>query len=95
VVEGAFGLPSQFGQIDIDLQRDILRAKTSAMFGTADLTAFRDPANVDRMIDRFLAISQIRNGPSAGSGGSPALTLLQNATGGGSQGLFNLLSAAG
>ena len=65
------------------------------MFGTADLTAFRDPANVDKLIDRFLAISQIRNGPSSLAGSSPALTLLQNANGGGSQGLFNLLSAAG
>jgi len=95
VVEAAFGLPTQFGQIDIDRQRDILRDKSSAMFGSADLTAFRDPANVDKLIDRFLAISQIRNGPSAVTGGSPALTLLQSANGGGSQGLFNLLSASG
>lgn len=95
VIETAFSLPTQFGQIDIDRQRDVLREKSSAMFGTADLTAFRDPANVDKLIDRFLAISQIRNGPSATIGSSPALTLLQNANGGGSQGLFNLLSAAG
>jgi len=95
VVEAAFNLPTQFGQIDIDRQRDVLREKSSAMFGTADLTAFRDPANVDKLIDRFLAISQIRNGPSSLAGSSPALTLLQNANGGGSQGLFNLLSAAG
>jgi hypothetical protein len=94
VIETAFGLPTQFGQIDIDRQRDILREKSSAMFGTADLTAFRDPENVDKLIDRFLAISQIRNGPSASVGASPALTLLQSANGGGSQGLFNLLTAA-
>ena len=62
VIEKAFGLPTRFAQIDIDQQRDILRDKTSALFGTDKLTAFQDPAAVEKVIDRFLARAQIEDG---------------------------------
>jgi hypothetical protein len=93
VFEKAYGLPSAFGKLDVDRQRDVMRDKTAAMFGPADLTAFRDSANVEKLIDRFLARSQIEAGISAAAPGSAALTLLQNASGTASQGLFNLLAA--
>ena len=93
VIEKAYGLPKEFGQIDVDRQRDILRDKTSTMFGTANLTAFADPKNVEKVINRFLARAQLEAGPSASSPGSSALTLLQNASAGGSAGLYNLLLA--
>ena len=95
VIEKAYGLPKEFGQIDVDRQRDMLRDKTSALFGTANLTAFADPANVEKVINRFLARAQLESGPSAAAPGSAALTLLQSATSGGSAGLFNLLAARG
>jgi hypothetical protein len=95
VFEKAYGLPTAFGKLDVDRQRDVMRDKTSAMFGADDLTAFRDPANVGRLIDRFLARAQIEAGISATGPGSAALTLLRNATGDASQGLFNLLAARG
>ena len=85
----------EFGQIDVDRQRDILRDKTSALFGTANLTAFADPANVEKVINRFLARAQLESGPSASTPGSAALSLLRGATSGGSAGLFNLLAARG
>lgn len=90
VIEKAYGLPKQFGQLDVDRQRDMLRDRTSALFGSADLTAFADPANVEKVINRFLARAQLEEGPAA-VGASPALTLLRNASGGGSAGLYNLL----
>jgi len=92
VVEKAFNLPAAFGRIDVDRQRDTLREKTSAMFGTPNLTAFADPANVQKMIDRFLTRAQLESGPAGSTAGSGALTLLRNAAGG-SQGLYNLLAA--
>lgn len=91
VLEKAFGLPSQFGQLDVDRQRDMLRDKTSALFGKSDLTAFADARNVEKVIDRFLARAQLENGPTVAGSASPALTLLQNASAGGSAGLYNLL----
>ncbi|MBA3324873.1 MAG: DUF1217 domain-containing protein [Rhodobacteraceae bacterium] len=93
VIEKAYGLPGAFGRIDVDRQRDTLRDRTSALFGTANLTAFADPANVEKVIDRFLARAQLESGASAPTSGSAALTLLRNAAAGGSQGLYNLLAA--
>ena len=69
VIEKAYGLPKAFGQIDLDQQREVLRDKTSAMFGTDKLTAFQDAANVEKLIDRFLARAQIEAGVSATSPG--------------------------
>jgi hypothetical protein len=95
VFEKAYGLPKQFGQIDIDQQREVLRDRTSAMFGTDKLTAFRDAGSVDKLIDRFLARAQIERGVSAASPGAGALMLLQGMSGSGSQGLLNLLASRG
>ncbi len=95
VFEKAYGLPEAFAKIDVDRQREVMRDKTGAMFGTDNLTAFQDPAAVEKVIDRFLARAQLEAGASASGPGSAALTLLQNANGGGSQGLFNLLAARG
>ncbi len=93
VFEKAFNLPKEFGRIDVDRQRDVLREKTRAMFGTDKLTAFADPANVQKVIDRFLARAQIDAGPSAASPAASALALLQGTARGGSQGLYNLLAS--
>jgi hypothetical protein len=93
VIEKAYGLPKEFGQIDIDQQRDVLRDKTSAMFDTDELTAFQNPAAVGKLIDRFLARAQIEAGVTATSPGAGALILLQGMSGSGSQGLLNLLAS--
>jgi Protein of unknown function (DUF1217) len=93
VFEKAFGLPKQFGQIDIDQQRDVMRDKTSGLFGVDNLTAFRDPAAVEKMINRFLARAQIEDGVKSFSPAAAALTLLQSSSSSGSYGLLNLLSS--
>lgn len=95
VMEKAFGLPKAFGQIDIDRQREVMRDKASAMFGTDKLGAFQDPANVEKIINRFLARAQIEAGVSVTSPGAGALMLLRSMNDGGSQGLFNLLASRG
>ena len=93
VVEKAFGLPSSFAKLDVDKQRDILMDKSSAMFGTDSLTAFQDPAAVEKMIERFLARAQIEDGVTSTSPGAAALMLLQSSTSSGSAGLLNLLAS--
>lgn len=93
VVEKAFGLPTAFGQIDIDQQREILRDKASALFGADSLAVFQDAANVEKVINRFLARAQIEEGVSSTSPGAAALTLLQSMNDSGSQGLLNLLAS--
>lgn len=95
VFEKAFGLPAQFGRIDVDQQREVLRDKTSGLFGSDKLTAFQDPAAVEKIINRFLARSQIENGLAVSGAASNALALLQAPGAGGLQGLFSLLAARG
>ena len=93
VFEKAFGLPAQFGQIDIDRQRETMRDKASALFGVDNLTAFKDPAAVEKTINRFLARAQIEEGSRSFSPAAAALTLLQSSSSSGSYGLLNLLAS--
>jgi hypothetical protein len=96
VMEMAFGLPKEFAKVDIDRQAETLRDRTRTMFGEGGLAVFKDSANVEKLINRFLARSQIETGLSLNAPGSGALTLLQNITGtgpGSSDGLINLLAA--
>jgi hypothetical protein len=93
VFEKAYALPKEFGRLDIDRQREVMREKTSALFGTANLSAFASPANVEKVVTRFLARAQVEAGPSATTPGSAALSLLSGAASGGSAGLLNLLAA--
>lgn len=94
VVQKAFGLPESFGQLDVDKQRAVLMEKSAKLFGTNSLTAFQDPANVDKMITRFLARAQIEEGvTSATSPAAAALTLLQSSSSEGSNGIMNLLAS--
>lgn len=93
VMEKALGLPREFGRIDVDRQRDMIADRAGRVFGKGDLTAFQDPAMVEKAINRFLARAQLEAGPSPTAPGVAALTLLQGATDAGSQGLLNLLAA--
>jgi hypothetical protein len=95
VMEKALGLPKEFGQIDVDRQRDMMADRADRVFGKPDLTAFQDPAMVEKAINRFLARSQLEAGPPPTAHGVAALTLLQDASDAGSQGLLNLLAARG
>lgn len=92
VFEKAYGLPSAFGQLDIDRQRETLSDKTSAHFGVGDLTAFQDDAAVEAVINRFLARAQIEQGATI-VGAAPALALLQNIAAG--SGIANLFASLG
>ncbi len=91
VIEKAFGLPSNsFAKLDVDRQREILRSKSSAMFGSSDLSVFKDTAKVAKVIDRFLARAQIEEGPTVSASTSSAVSLLSGGSSG-TSGLFNLL----
>jgi hypothetical protein len=94
VVEKAYGLPKEFGQLDVDRQREILRDKTSALFGKDTLAAFQDPEAVEKVITRYLARAQVEAGISPMARGAGALALLQSTQGSSaSMGLFNLLAS--
>jgi len=96
VFEGAFGLSSSFGQLDIDRQRDELKDLNNKFFGSKSLEVFNDSAEVENLINRFLVRRSIEEGPSASTNGFTALTLLTNAANGvGSIGIQNILLSSG
>lgn len=67
----SLGLPQQMAAIDIDKQRDLF-AKSF------DLKTLSDPKVLERMIGRYIAISDVQNPPSGAS--SPAIALLRGSS---------------
>lgn len=82
VLEGALGLPSTIGTIDIDLQHKAFREQASRTFGSKSMDIFKDPEQVENAIRRFIARRSIDEGPNASTPGATALTLLNNAANG-------------
>ena len=91
VFETAYGLPSSFATLDIERQKEDLADLTQRNFGDDTVAAFLDPANVDEMINRFLARAQINTGPTSGTPGFAALSLLQSVAGNSATGQINLI----
>lgn len=90
VVDAAFGLPSEFAQLDLDRQAEILADKASVLFDGSSVKVFQDTDNVEKLIRRFQVRRQAEAGPSPLTPGYGALTLLQSANGLGAYGSFNL-----
>ncbi len=91
VFEQAFSLPSEFGTLDIDRQKATLQERSRSLFGNSSLAAFKDPENVDRLLNQFLARAQISAQPSGTSSQFVALSILSSSQGSQTSGLFSLL----
>ncbi|WP_300515728.1 DUF1217 domain-containing protein [Aliiroseovarius sp.] len=81
VFETAFSLPGSFGALDVDDQLVRFQDKAEAYFGERSVDQFSNPEKMEELSRLYLAKSQISNGSITLSGGSIALTLLQNAFG--------------
>ncbi|WP_227268461.1 DUF1217 domain-containing protein [Roseobacter weihaiensis] len=57
VFEGAFGLPSSFGSIDIDQQLSVMKDRSESFFGTSEVTDYADPDRLDELRQRYLLTS--------------------------------------
>ncbi|QYX57102.1 DUF1217 domain-containing protein [Roseovarius sp. SCSIO 43702] len=75
--ETALGIPDGFAQVDLDRQVDEFSNRARRQLGIEGLSDLEDPANIQRLIDRFLVREQT-SAFSASSAGSTALTLLQS-----------------
>ena len=76
MMETALGLPSSFGQLDIDRQLEVFKDRLSGLTGSDDLAQFTDEASVARLTDQYLARSQIAQLQSTISPAQTALILL-------------------
>lgn len=78
LMEKALGLPTAFGQLDIDKQGDVFREKSRVAFGTDDIGELSQGDTLQKVIQTYLVRSQLDAG-EAYVKGSIALTLLQSA----------------
>jgi uncharacterized protein DUF1217 len=77
VVEKAFNLPREFATLDLDRQVLTLKEKSRAAFGSDDINLFKDPANVENLVQKFLVRTEIQGQSAGNRGASAALTILQ------------------
>lgn len=72
VMDGAFGLPAEFAQLDLTEQQRVYEVRSQAVFGGSDPSVFQDPANVAKALELYLGRSAFSTSAS-----SPAyLTLI-------------------
>ena len=76
--ETALGLPSAFGQVDIDQQLSVFQERSERMLDVSDPTDFADPETLNRLATTYLARSQLAQIGSGATGASIALTLLSS-----------------
>lgn len=77
--ETALGLPTGFGQVDIDKQADILSDRTRTAIGGTEVSQFAKPEARNKLVSLFLARSQIAAVGDPASTNAIALQLLQSA----------------
>lgn len=79
VFEGALGLPSSFGKLDVDRQLEDLKTRAQRMFGSDQVAQFTDPAKRETLVRKFILRSEAMAAMSSISPAQGALTLLQSA----------------
>jgi hypothetical protein len=79
VFEGALGLPRRFSSLDIDVQLSTFKEKANKVFGSDEISQFKDPDKIESLVRKFLLRTEALASFSATSSASIALTLLQNA----------------
>ncbi len=75
--EKAFNLPTAFGQIDLDQQLGVFKARARKEFGTDDLSIFSEPERVQELITKYVVREQLSQFSGGFSSNAIALTLLR------------------
>lgn len=78
VFQGALGLPASFAAIDIDQQLATLKEKSKDKLGTDQINDFGDPAQMEKLVRRFIIQSEAA-AYSSQFGSSAALSLMSQA----------------
>ncbi len=90
LLEGATNLPAEIQKLPIERQADLLKERLQNTLGIRGLSQLAEPANIERMISRFHALDAVKQGVSANSPTSVALSILSSASGLGSLASQNL-----
>ncbi|KIC19805.1 DUF1217 domain-containing protein [Leisingera sp. ANG-Vp] len=73
IFESALGLPSSFGQLDVDRQVEEMKERTFAAFGTTHPADLLEPEKLDEVRNRFLLLSDLNS--TQGGVSDPILSL--------------------
>ncbi len=76
MMEMALGLPSAFGQLDLDQQLTQFKSRLARVTGSDDLSQFANPEAVSKLTDTYLARNQIAQLQATISPAQTALILL-------------------
>jgi Protein of unknown function (DUF1217) len=77
VMQTALGLPSSIASMDLDRQLEVFKDRAEAVFGSASVKQFSDPAAMDKLLKTYLLRSEVANYDAQTAGSSAVLTLLQ------------------
>lgn len=77
VFDTALRLPRAFVALDLDKQVEVLRDRSKRAFGSDTVSQFTDPGQMDRLVRRFLVMSQLDGDTTPVNSTSAALTLLR------------------
>ncbi len=80
VFQTAFGLPAEFGSVDLDQQLEVFKDYAQRRFGTSEVDQFAEPEKMEELLQLYFLQEQIAQ--TSASSASVALTLLQSANGG-------------
>lgn len=80
VFETAFGLPSSFGALDLDQQLETFKKRSEVLFGSDQVSQFKDDTNIESLLEQFFARSSLNENSTSSIRGSVALSILQNST---------------
>jgi hypothetical protein len=78
VFERALGMPSSFGQLDLDQQLEVFQDRADRQLGSSELSDLNNPEVMTKLVQRFLLRSQVEEIQTAGIG-SVAISMLQSA----------------
>ncbi|CUH79810.1 hypothetical protein TRM7557_02587 [Tritonibacter multivorans] len=76
-MQAALGLPEEVGQMDIDIALDVYKNRAQQVLGSDDPSVFANSENMQGLIDRYLATSQIGGGAGGSSSNSAVLSLFR------------------
>lgn len=79
VLEGALGLPTSFGRLDLDRQMSEFKARARNTFGSDNLAHFSDPKAREDLVRKFLLRTEALAAMTTITPASGALQLLQSA----------------
>lgn len=76
IFETVFNLPTAFGLLDVEKQKNILSQKAASIFGDSSVKQFSDPAKMENLLRRYLVKSQVNQSGGQSAPGSAALMIL-------------------